>query len=49
MRKSDKLLLFAALAATLALLSALFLGYGESAFLKMAEFYRACIEAFGSL
>ena len=46
MTRQDKLLLLAAGAALTALLAALFLGYGEEAFLRMAEFYRACVEAF---
>ncbi|MEX0922576.1 MAG: hypothetical protein WDZ84_07355 [Rhodovibrionaceae bacterium] len=49
MRRSDKALVFAAVAVFTALLAALLLGYGEDAFLRMAEFYRACVESFGSL
>jgi hypothetical protein len=46
MSRQDRLLLLAAGVALAALLAALFLGYGEEAFLRMAEFYRACVEAF---
>lgn len=46
MKTEDRLLLVAGLAAGAALLLALFLGYGEDAFLRLAEFYEACVEAF---
>ena len=46
MKTQDKLLLSCAAVALTALLAALLLGYGEDAFLRMAEFYKACVEAF---
>lgn len=48
MKLQDKLLLLAGVGTLAALLAVLFLGYGEQAFLQMAEFYRACVEAFRS-
>lgn len=46
MKRQDLVLLLAGSAALAVLLAALFLGYGEGAFLRLAEFYRACVEAF---
>ncbi len=49
MKAADKALISIGLVAATALLGALFLGYGEGAFLRLAEYYRYCVEAFGSL